>query len=90
MSGSLAIAAADVVIASDVLFDPADWDALIQSLIALAAPRVILAHRLRNKQEQQFFTNSRLLAHFTCDKMQYVHPQFKDVELYTLTQRAAE
>ena len=65
MSGSLAIAAADVVIASDVLFDPADWDALIHSLIALAAPRVILAHRLRNKQEQQFFTNSRLLAHFT-------------------------
>jgi hypothetical protein len=79
-----------VVIASDVLFDPADWEALIQSLIALAAPRVVLAHRLRNKQEQQFFTSSRLVAHFTCEKVQYVHPQFKDVELYTFTRRAAE
>jgi Lysine methyltransferase len=90
LSGSIATAAADVVIASDVLFDPADWEALIQSLMALAAPRVVLAHRLRNKQEQQFFSSSRLVAHFTCEKVQYVHAQFKDVELYIFTRRAAE
>eukprot|EP00611_Tribonema_gayanum_P012146 TRINITY_DN2274_c0_g1_i2.p1 TRINITY_DN2274_c0_g1~~TRINITY_DN2274_c0_g1_i2.p1 ORF type:complete len:258 (+),score=78.04 TRINITY_DN2274_c0_g1_i2:41-775(+) len=45
----------DIVLASDVLFDPAEWTALVDSFTASGAAMVLLAHRTRNAQERLFF-----------------------------------
>lgn len=58
----------DVVICSDLLYDPVGWEPLLSSLRQLAAsakgvggaePAVYLAHRTRNAQEHGFFAMLR-------------------------------
>ncbi|CAM9436392.1 unnamed protein product [Discosporangium mesarthrocarpum] len=47
----------DVILCSDVLFDPAEWDALERSFDLLGAATgapIYLAHRMRNLQEGAF------------------------------------
>ena len=48
----------DVVLCSDLLYDPACWDALLASLAALSSgpeTAILLAHRCRNTLEMGFF-----------------------------------
>lgn len=47
----------DVILCSDLLFDPACWPGLLSSLSTFGGPRTIvyLAHRLRNPLELGFF-----------------------------------
>jgi hypothetical protein len=83
------------VLASDVLFDPAEWDALVRTFVAAGAPLVLLAHRVRNAQERQFFERWLPCA-FSCVTVAVsagsgeggnVGEEMVDVELFELRPR---
>lgn len=60
----------DVIICSDLIFDPAEWEALRESLSQLGGKNnfvVYLAHRTRNVQEREFFST---LEGFRCRKLE--------------------
>ena len=48
----------EVIVLSDVVYDPEGYEPLVTSLVALAAAsttRILMAHRSRNPMEHQFF-----------------------------------
>lgn len=57
----------DVIVLSDVVYDPEGYEPLVSSLEALATPAttVLMAHRSRNPMEHHFF--ERLAQSFTCE-----------------------
>lgn len=66
----------DIILCSDLFYDPADWEALRESLYqlwALNGTIVYLAHRTRNIQEQEFFAllerGERNGKRFRCRKL---------------------
>ena len=52
----------DLVLASDVVYDPEGYEPLLATLRQLAAPRVLMAHRSRHPDEHRFFHAAA--AHF--------------------------
>lgn len=61
----------DVIIASDLLFDPACWSSLKESfsmLIGGSSSVIYLAHRMRNVQECEFFSS---LEGFQCRRLSF-------------------
>lgn len=66
--GDLLADSHDVVVLSDVVYDPEGYEPLVASLRALAklpGTLVLMAHRSRNPKEHQFF--ELLGQHFTYD-----------------------
>ncbi|GMF24415.1 unnamed protein product [Phytophthora fragariaefolia] len=61
----------DVLVLSDVVYDPEGYAPLVSSLEALSMPEtlVLMAHRSRNPMEHQFF--ELLSRSFSCEKIDW-------------------
>lgn len=70
----------DVIIASDLLFDPAYWSSLKESfsmLVGGSSSVIYLAHRMRNVQESEFFSS---LEGFQCRRVLFRGERGQDSE----------